>query len=461
MKENKLKIITIILLIVLVTMVSFFGVYTQEKNKMVNSTKDYQYGMDIDSSVVYTLALDEGDEENKTAENYNKVKSIIENRLNDINKNITQQYENNPSLETTKIKTEDYQVTVNEDTGDIIVTLPKNDNSYYLSSVFTQSGKFEVADADSDEVLLDKSDVESSTLQTYTYGAYTAVSFRIEFNKQGKDKIQTIKENYGENASAEETATTSETAETTTESNTEKKLALKINGEEVYSATLNEFLTNDAIVLSIGEATNEKANLKSALAQGQTLISVLSNDELPLTYKIQSSTVVANTEKDDITGVILIFTAFLWLIVLVFFVIRYKKKGLLASVAFMGFIALFLLLIRYFNVTISTEGIVAVFIIALLNIGYLDSLVKKLVKEENNKKVELKHIINMSVKEMAYKIIPLFILAVVFTFTNKTPANSFGMVMFWGLALILLYNLFVTKELLKYKSQKREHNKAN
>ena len=46
MKENKLKIITIILLIVLVTMVSFFGVYTQEKNKMVNSTKDYQYGMD-------------------------------------------------------------------------------------------------------------------------------------------------------------------------------------------------------------------------------------------------------------------------------------------------------------------------------------------------------------------------------------------------------------------------------
>ena len=52
MKENKLKIITIILLIILITLVSFFGVYTQKRNKMVNSTQDYKYGMDIDSQVV-------------------------------------------------------------------------------------------------------------------------------------------------------------------------------------------------------------------------------------------------------------------------------------------------------------------------------------------------------------------------------------------------------------------------
>lgn len=450
MKENKLKIITITLAIILVTMISFFGVYTQQKNKMVFSTKDFQYGMDIDSAVVYTLAVK--DDSTDDVENYNKVKSILESRIRDINKNITQQYENNPSIETTKIQSQDYQVNVNEEDGQIVVTLPANDDAYYISSLFTQNGKFEVADAQTDEVLLDKSDVASSNLQTYTYSGYTAVSFRIEFNNQGKEKIQTIKENYGENATSQETTenTTEETTEDTTTEATEKKLALKINGEEVYSAELDEFITNDAIVLTIGEATNEKDTLKTTLAQGQTLIAVLSNDEMPIEYEIKSSITVAPTEKEDVTGLILIFSAFFALIMSVFFIIRYKLKGLIASASLIGFISCMLLLIRYFNVTISLEGIVSLFITIIINTVLLDTLLKNIIKEENNKKVELKHVINNTIKNMAFKVIPLFILAVVFAFTNKTPASSFGMVMFWGLTLILLYNLAITKSLLKY-----------
>ena len=498
MKENKLKIITIILLIILITLVSLFGVYTQKKNKMVNSTQDYKYGMDIDSQVVYKLELEEtssdktentetteatesteatettektNPEEAKTVDNYYKAKSIIEGRLKDINKPLTSQGESDSTIDTRKIKTEDYRVNVNENNGDIIVTLPKDDNSYYLSSVFTQSGKFEVTDADTKEVLLDKSDIASSKLQYYSYSGYTAVSFRIEFNNQGKDKLKTIKEKYGESAtgeateattetsnveSPEGTETTTDTTETTSEASTEKKLALKINGEEVYSAKLDEFITNDAIALSIGEATNEKDQIKSELAQGQTLIAVLSNDEMPLTYKLKGSTIVAATEKEDVTGLIYIFAGFMCLIVAVFFVLRYRTKGLLASIAFVGFASLLLLIVRYFNVTMSTEGIVAILLVLGLNTVLLDKIVKTLIRENDNTKVEFKEIINTSIKEMSLKFIPLFIIAVVFTFTNKTPANSFGMVLFWGLTLILLYNLSITKGLLNFRSNKKK-----
>lgn len=460
MKENKLKIVTIILLIILITLVSFFGVYTQKRNKMVNSTQDYKYGMDIDSQVVYKLET-ENKEDAKTVDNFYKAKSIIEGRVKDINKNITQQGESDPNLENRKIKTEDYRVNVNEATGDIIVTLPKNDNSYYLSSVFTQSGKFEVVDADTKEVLLDKSDVSSSTLQSYSYNGYTAVSFRIEFNNQGKDKIKTIKEKYGENATNEDKTTETETTDdatdtTASETSTEKKLALKINDEEVYSAKLDEFITNDAIALSIGEATNEKDKVKSELAQGQTLIAVLSNDEMPLTYTIKESTIVAATQKDDVTGLIFIFAGFMWLIMTVFFVLRYRSKGILASISFIGLISLLLLIVRYFNVTMSTEGIVSILLVMGLNTVLLDKIVKTLIRENDNKKVEFKQIINTSIKEMTFKVIPLFIIAVVFTFTSKTPANSFGMVMFWGLVLIILYNLLITKALLKYRTEKKK-----
>lgn len=469
MKKNKLKIITITLLIVLITMVAFFGVYTQQKNKMVNSTKEFQYGMDIDSAITYKLALDsDNKDEDKTVENYNKVRNILEKRFKDINVNINQQNENNSNIETIKIKTEDYQINVNEDNGEIFVTLPNDDNSLYLSSLLSQNGKFEITDFDNkEEVYLTNEDIDKATLNTYTYGSQTAVSFRIEFNKQGKEKLQTVKEKYTgnantevaetntENVTAEETA--AETGETTTATETSNKLTFRMNGEDVYSDEYNKVFTNEAIVLSIGDVAKDNAALKSALAQGQALISVLSNETMPLTYKVDGSTIVASTEKEDVTGLILIFTGFIWLIMTVFFVIRYKKLGLMASIAFLGFVSLLLLAIKYLNVVVSTEGIVSLFIVLLLNITILDSIVKTMIKEKDNKKLEPKNIINNEIKESIFKLIPLFILAVVFAFVNKTPASSFGMVMFWGLALIIVYNLFVTKTLLKDSNLKKKN----
>ena len=61
-----------------------------------------------------------------------------------------------------------------------------------------------------------------------------------------------------------------------------------------------------------------------------------------------------------------------------------------------------------------------------------------------------KHVINMAIKDFTFKIIPLFIIAVVFVFATWTSTSSFGMGLFWGLTLIELYNLFITKYVLKY-----------
>ena len=457
MKNNKLKIITIILSIILVTLVAFFGVYTQKRNKMVNITKDFQYGMDIDTAITYKLALDsENKDEDKTLDNYNKVKGILESRFKGINQNITQLYENNSNIDTTKIKTEDYQINLNEDNGEIFVTLPNDENSYYLSGLLSQTGKFEITDFDNkQEVLLTRDDIESSKVQTYSYGSQTAVSFRIEFNKQGKEKIKDIKEKYSAKAVTETPAEETSTEEA--KKSTTKQLLLRINDEDIYNSELNKFFTNDALVLSIGDVATDNASLKGALAQGQTLISILSNEELPLKYKVEGTTIVASTEKEDVTGLILIFAGFIWLIMTIFFVIRYKKLGLMASVAFLGLIALLLLAIKYFNVIVSTEGIVSLFIVLLLNVSLLDNMVKTLIKEKDNKKLDAKSIINNSIKDIVFKSIPLFILAVVFAFVNKTPASSFGMVMFWGLVLIIVYNLFVTKTLLKDSNLKKKN----
>ena len=47
MKGNKIKIVTIILAIVLITLVGFFGIYVQVQNRMENQVKGYYYASDI------------------------------------------------------------------------------------------------------------------------------------------------------------------------------------------------------------------------------------------------------------------------------------------------------------------------------------------------------------------------------------------------------------------------------
>ena len=112
MKIDKgLKIALIILLIVLVCVISFLGLYVQDKKAMINVLKDYQLGMDLDGSRVVTTNVETGNktiyydkdgkevkeeaeggskkevainsEESLTKENYLKTKSIVEKRLSD------------------------------------------------------------------------------------------------------------------------------------------------------------------------------------------------------------------------------------------------------------------------------------------------------------------------------------------------------------------------------------------
>ena len=112
-KENKnimknIKILTIILLIVLVSMIGFFGIYKQNKNQMSNIVKDYSYAMDLNGARTLKLVLNsENSDEEKTEENYQKAKTIIEKRLK-------------------KLGVEEYKIALNSENGEMIIQMPEN-----------------------------------------------------------------------------------------------------------------------------------------------------------------------------------------------------------------------------------------------------------------------------------------------------------------------------------------------
>lgn len=73
-------------------------------------------------------------------------------------------------------------------------------------------------------------------------------------------------------------------------------------------------------------------------------------------------------------------------------------------------------------------------------------LISKLIAK-TNRKLEV-------YKEFFLKIIPVIILAITFCFITWTPISSFGMVIFWGLVLLAIYNSIVTNSLLKINEGK-------
>ena len=118
-------------------------------------------------------------------------------------------------------------------------------------------------------------------------------------------------------------------------------------------------------------------------------------------------------------------------------------KGVLSTILSIGYIALLLIAIRYTNVTISLEGIFGIGIILILN--YI--LVNKLLTSPK---------LGETYKEFFVKIIPVIILVITFCFIKWEPISSFGMVMFWGIALIAVYNSIITNSILKIRAGKEK-----
>lgn len=468
MEKNKLKLITIILLILLTTMVSFWGVYGQKQNRMENEVKDYKYAIDLEGARVVSLSLDtstkqvikdsEGnvidsatdeeieqkgykkeetainDENKLTVENYNAVKDILNERFK-------------------KLNVKNYNIKVNDETGEIIVEIPENDKTDDIVGYLTEVGKFEIIDSETKEVLLDNSHIQTSSVLRSNTNSGVAIYISIEFNGEGKKKLEEISKTYVKTENTAENTENTENAENTS-ATTEKKITMKLDDTDIISTSFDEPLTDGKMYLNVGQATTDKEQLNQYLDQARSMVAILSDKSMPLTYKQTGNIYVASTDNEDITNIIVIAVAILCVIALVIFMARFKLKGLLATCSYVGAAALLLLIIRYTNVELSTEGVIGIFTVLILNFIAVNKILSKLRDTEDVKKAEPKQIINMAIKDIAIKIVPLFIMAIIFTFISWIPTSSFGMVMFYGLIIIVLYNLLITKNLLKYEDKK-------
>lgn len=487
-KFNGIKILTIVLAIVLISMIGFFGIYTQKQNHMENKVRDYDLAMDLKGARIVTIkpkeeketiikdsqgnVIDEDltDEEitekgytkeeteknagKLTKENFEKTKELISKRLD-------------------KMGVKNHIIKVNEQTGEITIELEENSQTDEIISNFGTTGKLEIVDSETNEVLMNNNDINKVDVMYGSETEGTSVYMDIVFNKEGKNKLEDISTTYqtinntNENSanstseenqtsenteSTENTENTENTTNTTEEQNKQKKITMKIDDEEIMSTSFDKVIKTGNLQLTVGKTSKSTDTINSYIKRAQRMAAVLENGELPVEYEVNGNEYIkSDIENSQIQKVILvaIITAAILLFVLI---IRYKMNGLLSAISFVGFAAVYLILIRYANVTISLEGIFGIGIVLLLN--YL--LINKILLN-NSKKVEDETFIKSAQKTYGsffLRIIPICIMAVIFCFMEWMQIASFGMVMFWGILLIAVYNYIVTLPILKIREDK-------
>lgn len=443
--DRRLKITLATLIIILVSIISFVGLFVQDTKFMKNILPEYKLGMDLagyraisinvsdeketiyydkDGNKVDTEAEDGSKEEVPvnsedilTTENYEKTKNVIENRLKSLN-------------------ISEYLIRLNESNGTITVQIPEDDMTDTAIQFLYTKGVFTIEDEDGN-VLLDNSNLESVKVgysnSSSTTTAGTTVYLNFNFKDDSIEKLKEISNTYVESEDEEG-------------NDTSKKVSINIDDSPLIETSFSEELANGVLSLTMGTSTDNET-LNSYLQQASNIAILLNDGTIPIEYTVDQNRYIKSDLSMDNLLIPAIVVGAVILVALLFLIIKYKKLGLLSAISYIGYIALFMILIRYANVVLTIEGIFGIGIAIVINYIVLVYILNNLRKIEKNI-VEYKKEYNNSILSVILVLVPSIIIGIVLCFSTWLPAYSFGTVIFWGILLIGIYNAVVTRFLL-------------
>ena len=380
---KKIKILTITLLIALITMIAFFGVYIKKQNRMENILKTNSYAMDLKgartvkfivSDKTKTLIKDANGKEVENSENLTDeqiaekgyTKEEVEYNPQDV-KNI-ENYEKSKKIikeRLSKLGLSNYIIKLDEQTGDIILELTEDDvTDYIVSNVYTQ-GKFELIDTKTNEVLMDNNDIKTANV---LYGANstntgTSVYLDIEFTKEGAKKLEEISNKYIKSDISNNTNSTENTTNTTTNTDNtnssdtqndnkteqEKTITMKIDDQKIMSTSFEEPIKTGKLQLSVGAATTDQKSLNTYRDQAYSMAVVLDTGNLPITYEVEQNEYILSDITSNQLQIGIYIGIVILAIALIVLIIKYKKLGALGVISYIGLISIYSIEINTIN----------------------------------------------------------------------------------------------------------------
>jgi len=432
---KKIKLTTLILIIILISLISFGGLYLKTDYKFQNVLPEYKLGRNLsESRIIEIIPSQEVNKVIKDAEG-NIVAEAGENTVTEEVPVNSQELLNKENFVKTKeivikrleqMGVTDYNISLNEENGKIILKLENSETTDVMSTFSSQKGKFEIIDEETDEVLINGNDIK---LVEPVYGSDekgTVIYLNIiKLNKSGEEKLEKIKQELnGE------------------ENSTNKNVVLKVDGETISTSEMKSTMASENIKLKVGESSTNNETLQRYLSNASYMAMLINIGEMPITYKTESDQYISsNIQVKDIMPYAIYSLVAITISIFVVMAIRYKGLGILGTLSVIGFVAALLIVLRYTNVVITLEGIIGIIFSIVLDL----LLVKLILKDFKNNKNTKEAIKGNYKKYFAYITTPVAIMAITFSFINVAGIASLGMTMFWGLALIALYNIVITR----------------
>ena len=446
-KNNVKKLITLIfsLIAIILIVIGFVGVYFPQHNKLVNKIPDYTFGTELDGVMEYRFSPDDSEEEknvyvdeegnikgevvedvdttdisysietknvkgneekNLTKENFEKVKDIINKRLE-------------------KCGAVNYNVRVNNITGDLVVELSRNnDISFLYQAALDLVGEFRVLDKQTGVILLDNTHIKNTYANAYQVesGAYV-VYLQVELTETGAKILKDISNKYIEYTSSDGT---------TQRDYIQIKLDdLTLASSMYFSEEYNESILN----IAMSDELTETEDINGYLESTTSVAEVINLGELPVKYENVSSNssplFIKSSIQESFVQIIFIIMYIVLVIAVVVLTIKFKSSGFIAGILNAGLIALITLVLRYLEVTITIGSLMAFFIIIGLNVMFLYIYLSKIKEEEA---------FLGTLKKYYSIIMPVIIISFVFTFFVNESISGIGNTLFWSLLVQIIYN---------------------
>ena len=444
--QKKLNLVLIVLIILLLSIVSFGGIYIKDKSNMKNILPSYKLGNDLKGYRQVNFVVEESNDESQDtkkyeAGDYRKAAEIFKKRLN-------------------SLKVDNYTVSCDEYSGKIVITLPEDDKTDTILSDLAETGKFSIVDSTTNEELLNNKDVKSVKVGVQQGVSSAQMYMSINFNTKGSSKFAQVTKNYqntveentvqnesSENTSNENTSDENGSSEEgTSEEKSSKQVTLKVDDATLMTTDFSQVIDNGVLTLTLGTSSTSTEIDQTQLDSAENLAAIIENEALPVDYKVESNTYIGSVvDTNTIKGIICLEVAIALVIALVI-IVKFRLNGLFATILSIGYVAITLICVRLANVTISLEGIIAVLLSYVANILFSVLLLKD-YKNSLSKKDKTR-LLNNVIKKYTLVLIPELLISIVCCFTIWVPLFSFGMVMFWGLIISWIYNVVISKIIL-------------
>ena len=360
-----------------------------------------------------TRVVKENDDSLRNIASYEKAKKIIKKRINDIGTNI------------------DYDIRIDSETGDLVIETTNNDDVVgKIEQAVVTRGDFKVIDEQTGVILLTKDDVEYASAGIYqleNLKYQTALSFTM--TSEGSAKLKDISNRYRAITKSDGTTET-------------KYVSIYIDDSKIHTTYFGVELSGGVLQIPVGNEADTTTELTETREAAQELSELINQETMPIVYDVATDILYKNNISYTAKMVAVICFIVFVVVASIFLIVKFKKLGLMMSIINAGFIAASIIVIRKVSsdIPITINSLIAFVVLVFANICFSYLYLKN--RKENS---IIKELYWETMMNYYLAIIPLAIVAFFCTFASAVSVSSIGLVIVYGLLVQFLYNLITIR----------------